>query len=53
MLFHYYLFFKACGFEILANQGTLNTKDVPIDLTYDKRWHHYKSSLTNKGYFKV
>lgn len=46
-------FFKACGFEILVSQAKSTTKDTPVDLTYDKRWHQYKTSLTNKGYFKV
>lgn len=45
---------KACGFEILVSQAKTTAKDdTPVDLTYDKRWHHYKSSLAEKGYFKV
>lgn len=45
---------KACGFEILVSQAKTTVKDdTPVDLTYDKRWHHYKSSLAEKGYFKV
>jgi len=47
------IFVKACGFEILASQAKSNVRDTPVDLTYDKRWHHYKSSLAGKGYFKV
>lgn len=48
------IFVKACGFEILASQAKSTVKeDTPVDLTYDKRWHHYKSSLAEKGYFKV
>lgn len=46
-------FIKACGFEILVSQAKSTVTDTPIDLTYDKRWHHYKSSLADKGYFKV
>ncbi|XP_060881432.1 protein ecdysoneless [Metopolophium dirhodum] len=43
----------ACGFEILVSQAKTTVKDdTPVDLTYDKRWHHYKSSLAEKGYFK-
>jgi len=42
----------ACGFEILASQAKSTVKDTPVDLTCDKRWHQYKSSLANKGYFK-
>lgn len=49
----YFFYFKACGFEILASQAKSTTKDTPVDLAYDKRWHQYKCSLTNKGYFKV
>lgn len=48
-----YIYFKACGFEILASQAKSSAKDTTVDLTYDKRWHQYKSSLTAKGYFKV
>lgn len=46
-------FIKACGFEILVSQAKSTVTDTPVDLTYDKRWHHYKSSLADKGYFKV
>ncbi|KAE9544558.1 hypothetical protein AGLY_000099 [Aphis glycines] len=42
----------ACGFEILVSQAKSTVTDTPVDLTYDKRWHHYKSSLADKGYFK-
>ncbi|XP_025409951.1 protein ecdysoneless isoform X2 [Sipha flava] len=42
----------ACGFEILVSQAKSAVNNTPIDLTYDKRWHQYKSSLTDKGYFK-
>jgi len=42
----------ACGFEILVSQTKSTSKDTSVDLTYDKRWHQYKSSLTDKGYFK-
>ncbi|XP_050532620.1 protein ecdysoneless [Daktulosphaira vitifoliae] len=42
----------ACGFEILASQAKSAVKDTSVDLTYDKRWHQYKSALIEKGYFK-
>lgn len=42
----------ACGFEILVSQAKSTVKDTPVDLTYDKCWHQYKSSLAEKGYFK-
>lgn len=49
-----FIFVKACGFEILASQAkSTEKKNTHTDLTCDKRWHQYKSSLTDKGYFKV